>query len=71
MRMELRPKGIPDSEPIWVRMLDGPENMVGLITSDKLRTAYYLYEPKDDGWERVKEADDPTELEGLVYGEED
>lgn len=54
------------NEIVWVQYRNEDHVTTHVITSNKLRTEYYLYEIKNDTWKKIKKADSPVELEPLI-----
>ena len=63
---------IPKNETLWVKYLNDSNMVTHVITSDKLRTTYKLYEVKVDKLEFTKHKSlDPRDLERWVdYGKD-
>lgn len=62
---------IPKNETLWVQYLNHSDVVTHVITSDKLRTTYKLYEVKTDKLEFTKhKSTDPRDLERWVYNNE-
>ena len=60
----------PKNETLWVQFLNNSDVVTHVITSDKLRMTYKLYEVKGDKLEFTKhKSSDPRDLERWVdYG---
>jgi hypothetical protein len=60
---------IPKNQTLWVSYYDSKGNPVKIITSDLLRSKYYLYKitgEKGEKLEKVKTAESPAEFENEV-----
>ena len=57
---------IPKNELLWVQYYDGNHERIAYVTSNKLRTEYYLYENVEGAWAKTHQAEDPTGLEQFI-----
>lgn len=57
---------IPKDEIVWVRGCDSNGTLRYIITSNKLRSHYFLYANENGDWKKIAKARSPSAFEGRV-----
>lgn len=53
----------PKNEAVWVSYYTAENQLLFIITANRLRDCYYLYELREDKFTKLGRAKTPTELE--------